>query len=460
MSPLLNIAMKKKLVLLLMLFLVLIPVMAQGTKDAKKATDADVFPPGEFLVWSTGAPRYRQEYYQSFVDSIPERAPNVTVASETLKTMADGQQRIAMYSLAGDKTSLPEIIQLDTVGVVELASAGLILDVTDYYNTVKHEFIDGAASDGTVNGRVYGLPDSVRPQLLYYNKTIFDKYGVDPAMMDTFDGYLQAGRLLKERSNGTVFLSYVDPGSYTWRYWGRRGLMPQANARIWDEEGNIIIGSDPGAKLALNFLDQLHKEGLLYKTTMFQQPLYEATDEGKIATFYMGAFWDEFMRKNIRNTRGEWRTLPAPMFKEVGKRGAPVTNSFCAVNTGTNEYEELFYMIWYDYQTNLEKRNAWAVEMEAINGPYTNPISKELLKDPFWKEPSPFYGGQSFRQAEAEGLNNAAQNMPVTASDAEADRIISAELEKYVAGEQSMSQAIANMDKELKIRIKKAKMPK
>ena len=40
----------------------------------------------------------------------------------------------------------------------------------------------------------------------------------------------------------------------------------------------------------------------------------------------------------------------------------------------------------------------------------------------------------------------------------QADEIISAELEKYVAGNQSMSEAIANMDKNLKAKIGKAEI--
>lgn len=43
-------------------------------------------------------------------------------------------------------------------------------------------------------------------------------------MMKTMDGYIEAGRQLKEKSNGEVYLSYIDPTSKTWRYWGRRGL--------------------------------------------------------------------------------------------------------------------------------------------------------------------------------------------------------------------------------------------
>lgn len=448
--------MKKRLLIGLLLVMLVVPLMAQGSKGT---ASTGVYPPGEILIWSTGQPQFRQMYYQDWIERNRDIAPAVNVAVETISTMADGQQKLAMYALSGDYKSMPEVIMLDTVGIVELSTAGLLQDLTDYYNSIADEFIDGAAADATVKGRIYGLPDAVRPQLLFYNAEIFKKYNVDPAMMSTFDGYYEAGKLLKERSGGTVFLSYIDPGSYTWRYWGRRGLMPQANARIWDDAGNIVIGSDPGAKLALEYFDKLNKNGLLYKTRMMQQPIYEATDDGKIATFYIGAFWDEFMRKNITRTAGDWRVMNAPVFKEIGTGGAPVSTSFCLVDTKTNEYLELFKMLWYDFQSNTEKRNAWVQEMEKINGPYSNPVVKEMLEHPFWQEPSAFYGGQSFRKAEGDGLANPSKNMMVTASDAEADGIISAELEKYIAGEQTMIQAIAAMDRELKLKVKKAKLP-
>ncbi len=61
---------------------------------------------------------------------------------------------------------------------------------------------------------------------------------------------------------------------------------------------------------------------------------------------------------------------------------------------------------------------------------------------------------------EGKGLQNASNNLIVTPQDDEADTIISVELEKYVAGDQTIQQAIANMDKNLKSRIGKAKIVK
>jgi multiple sugar transport system substrate-binding protein len=88
------------------------------------------------------------------------------------------------------------------------------------------------------------------------------------------------------------------------------------------------------------------------------------------------------------------------------------------------------------------------------------PLSKKLVADLFWQAPSDYYGGQSFFKAESDSLGaNPSPNMPLTSSDTEADAIISAEIEKYVAGEQTMAQAIANMDRELKLKIGRAVLP-
>lgn len=417
------------------------------------------YPAGPIIWWATGQPEFRKIYYDNWFERHQDIAEGCYIEPTTIKTTNEGQQQVAMYKMSGDYESMPDIMFLDSVGVVNMAMNGLLRDETEFYATVEDDMVDGAADDATINGRVYGLPDAVRPQMMFYNAEIFEKYGIDPAEMETFEGYLEVGRKLKEASNGEVYLSYIDPGTYTWRYWGRRGLMPQANARIWDEEGNVVIGEDPGTKLALGYLDQLNSEGLLYKTEMMKQPLYEAADEGKIATFYIGAFWDEFLRGNLTATAGKWRAQAAPVFSEIGTGGAPVSTYYCLIEKDDDTYYSLLETVWKDFATDGEAYKEWVDEMVEVNGPYNNPVSKTMLEDPYWQEGSDFYGGMSFRKAESDALANPSKNLVVTPDDAEADNIISAEIEKYVAGEQTMEDAIRNMDKELKARIGQAQMP-
>ncbi len=217
-----------------------------------------------------------------------------------------------------------------------------------------------------------------------------------------------------------------------------------------------MIDTDPGTQLALGTLESLYSEGLLYSTTMFQPPLYDATREGKIATYYIGAFWDEFLRQNVPDMEGKWRVMSAPVFEDVGLGGAPVVGMQCLIDKPNPVYADLYKLIWEDYHFNAAAREKWTNQMVEQNAPYSNPIARELLEDEFWKEPEPFYGGQSFREMEGKGLENPSQNLRVTEKDAEADQIISAEIEKWVAGSQTMDEAIANMGQQLRDRIGQA----
>lgn len=414
------------------------------------------YPEGTVEIYGYGQPQYFQEYFDDWLERNRDIAPDVSITITQTEGAADTREKITMSYTAGDYESLPDLFYIDPVNLLALAEGGLVKDVTDFVKPLKDEVVDGATQQATIDGEIYGLPESVRPQVVFYNKSIFDKYNIDPERMDTMEGYINVGRELKEESNGEVYLSYIDPGSFTWRYYGRRGLMPQAKAKIWDDEGNPIIGSDPGSKLAFDTLDTMYSEDLLYKTQIFKPALYDATNEGKIATFYIGAFWDEFLRKNCTETAGDWRVRPAPKFKDIGLRGAPVTNYWAIIDKPNDEYNGLVKKLWYDFNFDKEPREKWVKSMVEQDAPYANPISKEMLKDEFWEEPSEFYGGQSFRKMEGMALENSAPNLKITPQDAEADEIISSELEKYVAGDQTMEEAIKAMQKNLENKIGQA----
>lgn len=430
----------------------------QSRNPEEAAGEKVVYPAGTITIYGNGQPQYLQEYYDAWLERNSDIAAGIKIEIVQTEGQAQSREKITMTALAGAVDDLPDAVFLDPVNIMDLSQGGLLNDETDYLQPYLSGLVDGAAADATINGHIYGLPDSVRPNVLFYNQEIFDKYDIDPVMMGTFEGYIEAGRLLKEKSAGTVYLSYISPGNRTWRYWGRRGLMPQAGARIWDEEGNIVIGQDEGTKLALGTLDTLYKEGLLLKSEIMEPALYDAINNQEVATFYIGAFWDEFLRKNCQATAGQWKVMSSPVFDTVGKAGAPVSAYFCIVNKGDNVYAGLLEKLWYDFHFDIEPRNAWVNSMEQQNAPYSNPISLDMLKDEFWKEPSEYYAGQSFREWEGKCLENGAANLVVTPQDAEADEIITAELETYVAGNQTIEQAIANMDKNLKAKLGKAEM--
>lgn len=429
----------------------------EATKPAGASATATVkpVPAGKIVTWAFGQPKFLQLWNEDYLARHPE-IKGVTSDMVTTTGEEEVRTKTMLAFTSSTFTDVADMISTFPVSMQAMADAGMLVDNTEFLTPLKDKFVAGAFDQIAYKGKLFCLPRSLRPQMLFYNKEIFDKYGIDPAQLKTFEGYLEVGRTLKQKSNGEVFLSYEDPSTLTWRYWGRRGLMPQAGAKIWDDAGNVVIDTDPGAQKAFKYLETLHKEGLLFNSKMLQPPLYEATRQGKIATYYVGAFFDEFLKANLKDMAGKWRVMEPPVFKDLNLGGAPVVDIQCLTNKPGTPYVDLARQIWVDYNFNNEARIAYTKNVITQNGPVQNPLSKAMLDDPFWKEPDPFYGDQSFRQMEGAGLKNVSVNLRVTTKDAEADTIITAELEKFVANGQTMEQAIANMAKNLRDKIGKA----
>ncbi len=90
----------------------------------------------------------------------------------------------------------------------------------------------------------------------------------------------------------------------------------------------------------------MNTEGLLLKTTIMEPALYDAINKQQVATFCIGAFWDEFMQKELsKATKGDWRVMSAPEFEGVNKAGAPVSQYMGIIEKGDNP---LFRTVPYD----------------------------------------------------------------------------------------------------------------
>ena len=413
--------------------------------------DGKEYPAGKMTFWTYGMPEYMRRYFDGYTKREDSGAQGVEVEMVNYSGEAEVRQQVMMSLTAGSTDDLPTAISTFPVSMQVLAENGLLKDITDQVSPYLDQFIDGAFDQATYNGRIYGIPYALQPKMLFYNNDIFEEYQIDPARMSTMDGYIEVGRELLEKSGGEVKLSYVDPGSYTWRYWFRRGLMPQANGKIWSDDGqSVVLDTDPGARLAFDTFAELFEGGMLYNAATFQPAQYEAAREGKIATFYIESFWDSYLRSNLADMSGSWRSMPAPVFEQVGTAGAQAIGMYCVINKDNDPYTDLFVDMMLDFNLNTEARNSWSDEMLAEDLPTEHPITKTLLADPYWSQPSDYYGGESYKQMVTLSYENQSDNLPVTENDAEADTIISSELEKYVAGSQDMDTTIANIGKLLR----------
>src|SRR5271170_1437481 len=102
------------------------------------------------------------------------------------------------------KAKLPTLLQSKDLpsafhswggGVVyEQVSSGICQEITKQVTEggFKDTFYPATIQNFTVGGKIYGLPNDVAPIVLWYNKELCQKAGVDPTKFQTWDDFIDA----------------------------------------------------------------------------------------------------------------------------------------------------------------------------------------------------------------------------------------------------------------------------
>ncbi len=162
----------KKLLLFLCIMLSLTSVFAQGSSE--KETD-------ETIVLKMG-------------DNVPDRKnglglvietinaefesthPNVTITTESYNDQP-WQEKVRIYATANQ---LPDVFRYWSFSTLltPLVEAGMIEEL-DYDVYSQYEFLPGALEGNMIDGKLYGIPTSSDLWVIYYNKSLFEKAGVE-----------------------------------------------------------------------------------------------------------------------------------------------------------------------------------------------------------------------------------------------------------------------------------------
>lgn len=142
----------------------------QGGQEAQEGGGAQeaagtVYPAGTITVYAMGNPQYRQQYFETWLDNHRDIAPDVKIEFVQTEGTSDIREKITMTALSGATEDLPDAAMLDPVTIMDLAKAGLLKDETEYLTPLLDKMVDGATTDATIDGKIYALPDSVRPQV-------------------------------------------------------------------------------------------------------------------------------------------------------------------------------------------------------------------------------------------------------------------------------------------------------
>ena len=157
-------------------------------------------------IWPEGQPL--NEPINTYIEQYQTEHPNITI--DRISTQEVDYQNTKLKVAAADG-SQGDIFSCWGSGYAKtFVDAGAVLPLDEYYEKygVNDQLLDGATTYCTYNDKVYGLPLKQWAGVLFCNKTIFDKYGLEIPV--TFDDMLNCVKVFRENGVTPMVLGAKD----------------------------------------------------------------------------------------------------------------------------------------------------------------------------------------------------------------------------------------------------------
>jgi len=168
---------KKKFAALIVAVALFLPTImfGGGSVDVDESAEVSI----EFWHAMSGA---RIELIQGIVDKFMEENPNIKVDVQYTGSYNDTLNKVKSAYKAGNA---PDIFHSYEIGTLGLINSGIISPIDEIAEKFKREipwddFFTPVQSYYKYDGKHYSMPFNSSTPLIYYNKTFFEKAGLDP----------------------------------------------------------------------------------------------------------------------------------------------------------------------------------------------------------------------------------------------------------------------------------------
>jgi multiple sugar transport system substrate-binding protein len=209
----------------------------------------------------------------------------------------------------------PDLVSIDLVYVPYFARAGALQDITSHASSLSYKSGFDAAHMrlATYSGKLYALPFTAEASVVYYNKNLFQKAGLDPNRPPASWAELESAAVKIRALGGTTY-GYVWPGAN-----GGASIFELA-PMVWASGGEVLAGTpqqtvpqlnSPAVTDMLTFMHGMYQQGLipdLAKTDTTSNAL-TAFQAGTVGMTPAGAFYVP----QLESAKSfEWGVFPIP----------------------------------------------------------------------------------------------------------------------------------------------------
>jgi lactose/L-arabinose transport system substrate-binding protein len=331
---------------------------------------------GEITVFN-----WQEPQYSAVLPEFNKLYPNVKVKFVTVG-YGDAYPRITA-SLAGN-VPLADVIMIESerVELYGTRFPNAFTDLTAWGKKWERSFDRSKWAQSVVKGKLVTMPTDAAPVATWYRADLFEKAGVDPQSIKTWNQFLEAGKKVVAANPGVKMTTADVTGSELLM----RILIQQQGSFYIDNDGRIAVNS-ARMQRALSFVKNAWDAGILLNV-QGTDGLLGAVKTNRIAVINLPIYISGILKAFAPEQKGKWGVIPAPALTIGGGQTAYVGGSALAIPTNSpNKDAAWAFVEWYTTYGSrpvLEKRGVWPSFLPALQSPALN------SGDPYFVTPNIF----------------------------------------------------------------------
>jgi len=329
------------------------------------------------------------------VDAFEKKYPDVTINVVNVGTGAAHYTKLENAIKAG--SGAPDLATVEYQVLPQFALEDSLVDLNTFgYGDLKDQFTPSVWNSTNVNGGLYELPHNAGPMALFYNKTVFDRFGI--AVPKTWDEYAAAAKKI-HAADPSVYLAADagDPGFTTSMLWAS-GAEPFKTSGTSDVSIDLA-GAD--VKKFTDFYQPLIDDKLLMPATGFSNEWYQGLANGKIASLVTGAWMAGSLKSGVPTGAGQWRVAPLPTYADGEKASAMNGGGGYAMLKQSPKQHQLVAAAFLKF---MEAGPGVQLSIDAGQFPATVADQKSQT---FLDAENPYFGGQQINKVFAQSAADA-----------------------------------------------------
>ena len=321
--------MKRLLLLLLLITCMVGMVFATGDKEQAASSQEGT----ELSFWTF------QDLHMSFYEKMAklwneENPDRKIIFKPEVLPFEDMHTKLLVSLQAG--TGAPDMVDIEIGKYPNFLKGNVqLIPLNDVIDPVRDKFVTARLDIYSKDGQNYGLPFHVGASVIFYNTEILDAAGIDPYDIKTWDDYMEAGKIVKQKTGKPMATVEVNG---QWSFWP---MIAERGSDLVDADGNVILDNETNIK-TLEYLKELLDSGVAVAApggNHHAEEYYGFMNDGGAASMWMPMWYMNRFTDYMPDLSGKILILPMPRWTPDGKRSAGMGGTGTSVTNQARDVE-------------------------------------------------------------------------------------------------------------------------